>query len=152
MTVDEELLKELRDLLTNMDGMRELSESEALAVVDEVGRQFIDNKENVWWWQSLKCASISLPYNDADGLVLFGELLPDGGTIRLVVTDDEPRPWPVFEGETRKVWELISNLRVFEYFITTEDSRSVVFDTHHNALVAAGLILAHANLHVPHFR
>jgi hypothetical protein len=141
MAVDEELLDELRVLLTSMDCLRKLSDSEAVAAIDEVARRFVDKEESVWWWQSLKCDSVTLPYRDSDGLVLLGELVPAESTIRLVVTDDQPRPWPVFEGEAPKFWDLFRELRFFEYFIASEDSQWVVFDTHHNALVVTGAIL-----------
>ena len=144
MTFDEELLDEVRVLQTNMGGLRELSDLEALAVVDEIARWFVDQKESVWWWQSLKCDSVRLKYGDADGLALLSELVPAESKIRLVITDDEPRPWRVFEGEARKFWALLRKLRFFEYFIATEDCRSVVFDTHHNALLAAGALLEKA--------
>jgi hypothetical protein len=144
MTVDEELLDEFRVLLTSMDALRELSDMEALAVVDEIARRFVDKEESVWWWQSLKCDSVRLPYGDTDGLALLGELVPAESKIRLVITDDEPRPWRVFEGEARKILTLLRELRFFEYFIASEDCRSVIFDTHHNALVAAGSILEKA--------
>jgi hypothetical protein len=141
MTVDEELLDELRVHLTSVDGLRELSDSEALEIVDEVAHRFVDKKESVWWWQSLKCDWVTLPYADCDGRMLLYELLAAESTIRLVVTDDEPRPWPVFEGVAQKFLELFRELRFFEYFIASYDCQWVVFDTHHNALVAAGSIL-----------
>jgi len=144
MAVDEELFDEFRVLLSNMDALRELSDMEALAVVDEIARRFVDKKECVWWWQSLKCDSVILPYGEADGVALLGELVPAESKIRLVITDDEPRPWRVFEGEARKFWVLFRKFRFFEYFIASEDCRSVIFDTHHNALVAAGSILEKA--------
>jgi hypothetical protein len=144
MTVDEELLDQFRVYLTNRDGLRELNFLEALVVVDDIARRFVDKEESVWWWESLKCDSVTLPYGDSDGLALLGELLFAERMIRLVVTDDEPRPWPVFEGEAQTILELLRELRFFEYFIASEDCRWVVFDTHHNALVAAGSILGKA--------
>ena len=144
MTFDEELLDEFRVLQKNMGALRELSDLEALVLVDEIARRFVDKKESVWWWQSLKCDSVRLEYGDADGLALLGELVPAESKIWLIMTDDEPRPWRVFEGEARKFWVLLRKLRFFEYFIASEDCRSVVFDTHHNALVAAGSLLEKA--------
>jgi hypothetical protein len=141
MTVDEVLLDQFRVSLTRRDGLRELSDLESLLVVDEIARRFVEKEEHVWWWQSLKCDWVTLTYGESDGLVVLGKLLSAERVIRLVVTDDEPRPWPVFEGEARRMLDILRGLRFFEYFIASEDCRWAVFDTHHNALVATGSIL-----------
>jgi hypothetical protein len=141
MTVDKGLVDEIRALLANIDALRELSDFEALAIVDDVARRFVDKKESVWWWESLKFDSVTLSYGDSDGLVLLAELLTAESTVRLVITDDEPRPWPVYEGKACKVWQLLRELRYFEYFIASKDCQWVIFDTHHNTFVATGAIL-----------
>jgi hypothetical protein len=141
MTVDEVLLDQFRVSLKRRDGLRELSDLESLVVVDEIARRFVEKEEHVWWWQSLKCDWVTLTYGESDGLVVLGKLLSAERVIRLVVTDDEPRPWIVFEGEARRMLDILRGLRFFEYFIASEDCRWVVFDTHHNALVATGSIL-----------
>jgi len=144
VAVDEELLAELRALLSTKASLRELGASEAQGVVEEVGRRFVSQTDRVWWWESLKTESEVLAYEDSDGLELHTELIPDTDTVRLVVTDDEPGPWPVFEGEARAFWELLRDLRFFEYFVVSMDCRWIVFDTHHNTLVTTGAILPKA--------
>lgn len=136
-----ELLDELRALLPTSPGLNELSASEAEEVAEHVRRRFVSEGDKVWWWESLNSESATLPYGDSDGLEWLGKLLPGREVVRLVVTDDEARPWPVFEGEARALWRLLPELRFFEYFITGKACDWVVFDTHHNALVITGALL-----------
>ena len=144
MTVDNELLAELRALLPSSPSVGELGSAEAAEVAEHVRRRFVSEGERVWWWESLNSESVTVPYGDADGLEWLAKLVPSGEVVRLVVTDDEVGPWPVFEGEAQGMWQLLRELRYFEYFVTSARFDWVVFDTHHNALVATGTLLERA--------
>jgi len=136
MTVDRELVEEIRNILSS--GVRELDEAEARGVVEEVGRRFIRGTKKLWWWENLSVDSCALIYGDSDGLAMVSELLDDDESIWIVATDDECGPWPVWEGRASDIVEMLGNLRFFEYFILSREYQWIVFDTHHNTLVVVG--------------
>lgn len=144
MAVDEKLLKEIRALLPSSPGVRELSTAQAAEVVQRIRRGFVREGNNTWWWESLSSESVTLPYGDSDGLQWLRRLVPSREVVRLVVTDDEAGPWPVFEGEAQALRSILRELRFFEYLVTGARGDWVIFDTHHNTLVVAGALLEQA--------
>lgn len=144
MAVDEELLKDLRALSRRNPGLRELNTVESAEVAGDVRLRFVGEDASVWWWESLVSDSVTLPYGDSDGLQWLERLVPNRELVRLVVTDDEARPWRIFEGEAQELWRLLRELRYFEFFVTSTRCDWVIFDTHHNTLVVTGALLERA--------
>jgi len=80
-------------------------------------------------------------YDGADAFSVLRSNIGDLELVRLVVTDDEPQPWPVFEGPLEEILVVLQETRYFEYFLVpgvNDGGRWIVFDTHHNQLVWAG--------------
>ena len=140
--IDTELLDEL-SAVAKAQSIDELSPSAADQVVQSVAASLLESKPGTWWWTSLREESFKVDYTD-EGLSLLAKLLDDMGSVCLVATDDEPPPWPVFEGPVDAIIELVSQQRFFEYFVTAPPYDWAVFDTHHNLLVAAGVIVTRA--------
>lgn len=57
----------------------------------------------------------------------------------LVVTDDERTPWPVYSGDTKAIIATLKESRFFEYILADPHLNWIVFDTHSNELISAGL-------------
>lgn len=118
------------------EGVSEVSDAEALlaSLVDVHG---IDS-ERQYWWESLKNAR-SLNYGESGGgwKERISALLADmGDPIFIVVTDDEPSPWPVLRIEQgAELVRLLGEMHFFEYFVFSRDCERVFFDTHDNSLI-----------------
>ncbi|WP_422505646.1 hypothetical protein [Stenotrophomonas sp. GZD-301] len=118
---------------------------ESVSLVSDAGALFvrlvdvhgIDSKR-LYWWESLKKGG-SLHYRDSgDGWrAQVSSLLTDmGDPVFLVVTDDEPPPWPVLRFERgTEVVKLLGDMHFFEYFVFSQNCGKVFFDTHDNFLI-----------------
>lgn len=150
MTIDPELVTDLSAVAQTL-GVVQLSASDAGHIARVVRAAFVTAEEATWWWTALRQPAISLHYGNEDGLALLLRLLPADVVAVLVVTDDEHEPWPAFEGALRDVATMLREVRPFEYWLAPRDGSWVVFDTHENAMVVAGSLVAHARtLVTPH--
>ncbi len=141
MPFDENLIEEVRGLLSTTDGARELNADEEAEVIQGVRDRFVIDEDVRWWWTSVKPESVTLHYGDANGLDSLRRLLPSGEVVRLAITDDHFAPWPVIEGDVPSLLGLLGELSFFEFFVTSRTCDWVIFDTHHNDLVVAGALL-----------
>ena len=140
--MDTELISEIRIWIDKVKNFRELNKSEAFNAVEAVAKKYIGNRNQTWWWESLKHKSVTIKYDDSDGLMLLEKIVGnDNAEVIFVVTDDEPEPWAVFQGNFRSIIQVISEQRFFEYFITDQNYSWLIFDTHHNSLVVIGDLL-----------
>ncbi len=98
-----------------------------------------------YWWSSLKHQAETTEYgSDTDvWRHAFDEHVQkmggEGGGVFLAITDDEDRPWPVIVVPKDRLIHLLLELPFFEYFVFEKSCDRVVFDTHHNTLVASRL-------------
>lgn len=136
--VDPDLIAEIRARLTEFQDVQELPEHAARLVIDGVAKDHIIDRDRTWWWTSLKDPSEVITYGESDGLLLLASTVPGHNVGVLVVTDDEPPPWPAFQGPVQSLLAVLRGLRFCEYFIADPDGRWVVFDTHDNSLVVRG--------------
>ena len=137
--MDTELINEIRDFTKKINGFNELNKDGTAKAINMVAEKYIKNRTNTWWWEDLTQKSITIEYGDSDGLSLLKEIVDDDtASVKLFITDDEPEPWPVFEGEFKAIIDTISEQRFFEYYITANDYSWVIFDTHHNSLIVLG--------------
>ncbi len=136
--MDTEIVKSIRNYIRRIPQVRELDFDEALQAVESVAEKYIENRKSVWWWESVKCETTCLDYGDNDGLSLIKEVVGEDCIVLLFVTDDEPEPWPVFEGSIGGVIDIFSEQPFFEYFLTGRDFSWIIFDTHHNSLIISG--------------
>ena len=111
----------------------------ATACVRGLAETYVADSSSLHWWESLKCIAVHMPYADADGLAQLARLVGQRTDARLVVTDDEQPPWPVYSGDAQKIIEMLRECRFFEYILAAHDMSWIVFDTHMNELVSAGL-------------
>jgi hypothetical protein len=141
--MDEELLFQIRKSLQSQKSIRELDGPTSVAVLNLIESNLIEDPGKIWWWDSLRSAPQVMDYGDADVFPKILGLAGENQLVRLVVTDDEPRPWQIFEGPLSEILSVVAEQRYFEYFITEATSQSpswLIFDTHHNQLVVAGTI------------
>ena len=145
--MDEELLSDIRKSIAEISsrGSREdvieMSEKEADAVADSVARTYVEQPNSLWWWSHLRAKSWIDDYSEAEVPERLQEIIGNR-RVRLVVTDDEPRPWPVFEGEATHILGIIFEQRFFEYFLVPASTGVpdwIIFDNHENQLVVVGL-------------
>lgn len=137
--MDTELVNEIRGLTKKINGFIELNKGDSIKAINMVAEKYIKNRANTWWWEELAQNSITLNYEDDDGLFLLKNVVGNDNTlVKLFITDDEPEPWPVFQGEIKMITDIISEQRFFEYFITANDFSWLIFDTHHNSLIVLG--------------
>jgi hypothetical protein len=144
MSIDPELLADLGDA-ARVVGVTELSFADAKHVAMSAQATFVTAPEATWWWTALREPAISLRYGNEDGVALLLRLLPSDTTVVLVVTDDERAPWPAFEGALVDVATMLREVRVFEFWVVPRDLGWIVFDTHENALVVCGSLVAVAS-------
>ena len=122
------------------EGIRMLDPEEAAAFVERVAERHVLDRHRTWWWEALVPPVERLAYGSSDGLALLESKLGRERTLWLAATDDEPPPWSVVRGTTRQILELLRDCRWFEYWVSDEAASFVVFDTHHQELVIAGVI------------
>jgi hypothetical protein len=141
--MDTELLDEVRKSVQKQGHVEELQADLTNSVLTSVGSKFVKEPKSIWWWQNLNCPAQTLSYANADMANEIRELLPDDQQVRLVITDDEPPPWPVFQGPVDEVLAVIGEQRFCEFFlipVTNAEPGWIIFDTHDNQLVVAGEI------------
>jgi hypothetical protein len=144
MNIDQELLADLSEAARRV-GVTELSPAEAEHIARSAQAKFVTAPEATWWWTALREPAISLRYGNEDGVTLLLRLLPSDTTLLLFVTDDESAPWPAFEGAPLDLARMLREERVFEFWVAPRDMGWIVFDTHENALVVGGSLVAVAS-------
>jgi hypothetical protein len=145
--MDQELLDQIRDSMRSQKHTRELNAESANAAIALIASRFIENPKKLWWWESVKSPVLRIEYGDSLPYPKIQQLLGEGNVVRLIVTDDEPLPWPVLEGPLNEILHIIEDQRFFEYFLVPAVSDTpgwIIFDTHHNELVIGGSLAVSA--------
>jgi hypothetical protein len=118
--------------------IRQLPSADAQNAILVTEETFVTRKNARWWWEHLSpefsCASSS---EVSDGYRLLPIICPDAD-VWLFASDDEDPPWPVFSGRPSEFSAVIAECRHFEYALASPSLDWIVFETHHNILVAAG--------------
>lgn len=138
--MDEQLLTEIRAFVRCQKHTRELDRELSDATRVQVESKFIDYPRSIWWWENLRSPSRIVDYGASDAFEEIRKLIKKDEIVRLVVTDDESPPWPVFEGPTEEILAVVSEHRFFEYFLVPGNGTNldwIIFDTHLNQLVVA---------------
>lgn len=130
--LDTELVDELDEASRKVAGTRRLSTEAAAAYVQDLAEIFVADRSRLHWWECLKGSATRVPYGNADGLAKLESLLRDQADVRLVVTDDEEPPWPVYAGRALQLIAMLRERRFCEYMVAAHDKSWVVFDTHMN--------------------
>lgn len=136
--VDGELVEEL-DAASRRLGIARMPFEAADAYVRGLAEKYIVDPSSLYWWESLKCAMVRIPYGNADGLAKLTGLVDQRSDASLIVTDDERPPWPVYSGDAGKIISMLKDCRFFEYILAANDMSWIVFDTHMNELIGIGL-------------
>ena len=128
----------LEQLVSSSADLRILSEEESTALTKRIADAFVADERAVWWWDALCVPSYQLPYGH-DRQELLNALLYRERRLFLAVTDDDPPPWTWIEGSSQAVLDLLGESPFFEYFLTDPTASWILFDTHHNQFVLAGI-------------
>lgn len=134
----QELITGIRSLLGGLTTVIEIGSNESNALISDLAARFISDPNCIWWWQSLMSKPRIVTYGNSDGLSVLSGYIHDIENVYLVVTDDEPPPWPVFRGKFHEIRNVIGELPFFEYFVVAESKKWIIFDTHHNSLYISG--------------
>lgn len=137
--VDSQLIDELAAASREVGGIARMSDDAADACVQTLARVYVVNPARIHWWESLRGSAVRTPYGDADGLTRLAELIGKEVAVWLVVTDDEPPPWPVYSGRVSDIIAMLRECRFCEYILAAQDMSWIVFDTHMNELVSVGI-------------
>jgi hypothetical protein len=134
----ESVREAIRDELDSRPSLVTATEKEAADLALRVGAVFTRDGPNSWMWSSLKTPSVASEYGEGDCLGLIALLLGDSvETVHVALTDDSAPPWITISGQLQLVLELLFNLPCMEFFICDETFAWIIFDTHHNCLVAS---------------
>lgn len=112
-------------------------------LLDKVARIHVSDACTRYWWSSLKHQAEATEYGSdtASWRHAFDRHVQKMGgeedELLLAITDDEDRPWPVIAVAKDRLLNLLLELPFFEYFVFEKSCNHVVFDTHHNTLVAS---------------
>lgn len=139
--IEPELTEAIRRAIQRFPGMKELPFPEASDLLDAVAKRHVADPAQLWWWTAPRGAHETIPYGEKDGLDEIARIVPARSAAFLAVTDDEPRPWPVFEGTTADLLSVLREVRFCECFLGAADLEWFVFDTHHNELVVMGSLV-----------
>ncbi len=137
--VDSELVDELDAASIRVGGITRMPPDAATAFIKRLAEIFVVDPSRLHWWESLKGSAFHLSYGDADGLTKLAEWVGEKADARLVVTDDEDPPWPVYSGDATKIIAMLRECRFCEYILAAHDMSWIIFDTHMNELVSVGL-------------
>ena len=146
--MENELLNDLRAFVEkNSSSIIELNAIDSASASNNIAKNFIKNRNNIWWWEELNQKSITIEYGSSDGLLLIKKIINnDNLLINLFVTDDGEEPWPVFQGKLGIIIDMLYQQSFFEYFISADDFSWLIFDNHHNSLVISGELIDEACL------
>ena len=137
--MDVELLQSIEHYIAQHPGLRLVATEEGDHLCKQVAARFNFPEGRNWWWDSLPQGTFSCAYSGDESFDKLRELLPNGSVpMFMFVTDDEPPPWQGIAGGKDDLIELLREQRFFEYWIAGGEGRWIVFDTHHNTLLAAG--------------
>lgn len=138
--MDIELVDELDEASRKIPGIRRIPVEAAASFVEGLAEVFVVDSTSLHWWGSLRYSATLVPYGNGDGLEILESLLGAQVDVRLVVTDEEEPPWPVYAGDAFQLIAMLKECRYCEYMIAAHDMSWVIFDTHMNELVSVGLI------------
>lgn len=137
--IDIELLNELERASESIGGVARLPVEQADDFVRDLAERFVADPSAARWWEALNRDATRVPYGDRDGLELVGGWLNPRSIVRLVATDEQNPPWPVYEGETEKIVAMLRECRFFEFLLAPKELDWVMFDTHSNEIICVGL-------------
>jgi hypothetical protein len=141
--MDSELTNEIQVQIAKGLSLTRLGDVDAMKVTDLIADRFIKDTDCVWWWEVLNQTPRIIEYVEQVGWDRIQELLDDlSEQIYFVPTDDEPNTWPVYFGTCKEVIGLLREMWRFEYILVGKEIDWLIFDTHHNSLVAVGSLAA----------
>ena len=95
----------------------------------------------IWWWESLSLPSERISYEPGKGREAIASVLrKEDDQIFLVITDEQAPPFIVIAGHCSGLLDLVDELRYCEYFLVPANMTWILFDTHHDVIVTAGLL------------
>jgi hypothetical protein len=138
--MDAEFLAELRGALDRVADVRLLASDEAEMIQNRVAERFGLPAQSCWWWERLPAPSMSIAYGQGDGLDAVLAAVPAGTSeAYLLLSGDEPPPWPCVHGPVGGLVRLLRELPFMEFLVVDDSMDWILFDTHHNALVGHGV-------------
>ena len=137
--VDSELVNELDAASRNVAGVARMPAEAAAAYVQGLAAAYVADPSMLRWWESLNRSATEVAYGETDGLAKLASMLGDRVNVRLVVTDSETPPWPVYSGDALQLIAMLRACRFCEFLVAAHDMSWIVFDTHMNGLVCIGI-------------
>ncbi|MDO6433202.1 hypothetical protein Q4E93_21510 [Flavitalea sp. BT771] len=137
--MDQELLDNIKDLLSDVPSGRVLSPSEAEGLLARLASAYELEVQELFPWKLAGARAVYAYDLPSSWELLFPPLLDlFQEEVYLAVTNEEGYPWAVVAMPLAYVVELVLELPYFEYFIFDEGMDRVVYDTHQEMLAVFG--------------
>jgi hypothetical protein len=119
------------EIVSERFGVHKLPDEEAECLYRKILDRYVEDPSRLWMWESLKTAAQRISYGDnEDWCLKFSEICRGRGSMLLMITDDEPEPYPVFSGQADSILAMLKECYSFEYILAEEDLSWLMFDTH----------------------
>lgn len=137
MTVADEITSAIHEL--NLESrVRPLPPAEAERAIAAAQERFVAEPTALWWWDSLRPELFVESTSHAKQGYRFLPIVCPDIEAWLFASDDQAPPWPVFAGTPSVLSAVIGECRYFEYAIVSPTLDWIIFENHHNILVATG--------------
>jgi len=140
-------MKTLRDEITETINSEEISEIDFVRmnqwqwVMNRLAEKFLvkgkQSLERIWLWDSIKEPMSS--YQSDNILEDLNLLLERGDQYWFIASDEDGKYW-VLKGTGKAIVELLSESRLFEYYIAEKDLKWLMCENHHGVVVLKGTI------------
>jgi hypothetical protein len=140
LTTERELVQSIRAYVNRHPALTVLRAEEAERLRLAVAQSFELPAARCWWWECIPASHAFVDYPSGDVSAwrdrMQEMLSADDQPLWLFVTDDELPPWICVTGSRDSLIEMLMELPYVEYFIVNQQLSRILFDTHHNRLIA----------------
>lgn len=114
-------------------GVSKLPKVQALELVSDVAKTFVNDRPRAWWldlrMKAKRVSSDSLP---------LSMVVPKTDEHPFFIPETEDEELPVFRGSVAELERLICECPFFEYYVVAPDKRWVVIESDHNEYFLCG--------------
>jgi hypothetical protein len=137
--MDQELLDNITDLLSDVPSARVLTSSEAEGLLARLASAYGLEVQELFPWELAGARAVYAYDLPSSWELLFPPLLEQlQEEVYLAVTNEDGYPWAVVAMPSAYVTDLLLELPYFEYFIFDEGMDRVVLDTREEVLAVFG--------------
>jgi hypothetical protein len=117
---------------------KEIPDDKAEPIYRTALRHFVPKGEPQWWWEHFASATAA-DFPNGTTWKHLTELVPNPSELVWFIVADTSLPfYPVYEGTTAAIREVIAECSGFEYYIVHPELNWLLCENHHNKLIAVG--------------